>query len=102
MFCGPGGVGTPLRAGTLDDVFYGLLAAHMGCGVQGARDYSVHSFRSYLASAMLAANCSDAEIQMALRWSSAQSVATYKNVNMEMYGEAVADARAAYRCAGCK
>lgn len=85
LFCGPDGPGTPLRQHTADDVFHGLLGWHMR-SAEAARDYSIHSFRSYLASSMLAANFADAEIQAALRWSSLEALEVYKNTNMERYG----------------
>ena len=85
LFCGPAGVGSPLKQTTCDDVFQGLLSRHMGSAA-AAKDYSVHSMRSYLASAMMAARCTDAQIQAALRWSSAEALAIYKNANMSQYG----------------
>ena len=85
LFCGPSGFGSPLKQGTCDDVFHSLLGWHMGSG-SAAKDYSVHSFRSYLASSMMAARCSDSQIQAALRWSSVEALKEYKNANMEMYG----------------
>ena len=84
LFCGPGGVGTPLGHGTLDAVFQDLLGHRIGAAA--AKEYSIHSFRSYLASSMLAARCSDAEIMAALRWSSTEALAIYKNVNADTYG----------------
>ena len=38
-----------------DDMFYGLLAIALG-DKEAAKDYSVNSFRSFLASSMLAAD----------------------------------------------
>ena len=51
-----------------------------------ARQYTMHSWRAYLASAMLAAGCTDAQIQAALRWASADAVEIYKVANREQYG----------------
>ena len=85
LFCGTGGVGTPLSEGACDDMFYGLLAIALG-DKEAAKDYSVHSFRSFLASSMLAADCSDAQIQATLRWASAEALKEYKQVNAEVYG----------------
>ena len=65
--------------------FYGLLAIALG-DKEAAKDYSVHSFRSFLASSMLAADCSDAQIQATLRWASAEALKEYKQVNAEVYG----------------
>ena len=51
-----------------------------------AKEYSVHSFRSFLASSLLAAGCTDPQIQAALRWSSLEALQEYKVVNAEHYG----------------
>lgn len=50
-------------------------------------EYSIHSFRSFLASSMIAAKCTDAQVQAALRWASAEALAEYKQINAEVYGE---------------
>ena len=47
----------------------------------------MHSFRSYLASALLAAGCTDAQIQAALRWASAEALLIYKVIQREDYGD---------------
>lgn len=86
LFCGTSGVGSPLLQTTCDDVFQGLLAHHLK-SKEDAKKFSVHSFRSHLASSMLAAGCSDAEIMAALRWSTLESLQVYKNANPAQYGE---------------
>ena len=65
-------------------MFQGLLT-HLLRDAAEARRYSVHSFRSYLCSALFAAKCSDAQIMACLRWSTQESVEAYKNVNPEIY-----------------
>ena len=86
LFCGPIGVGSALTEGVCDDVFHGLLGDVLN-DKAAAKEYSVHSFRSFLASSMLAAKCTDAQIQAALRWASAEALAEYKQINAEHYGE---------------
>ena len=85
LFCGPDGVGTPLTQDTIDDVFHGLLTFVLGSRAD-AMKYSIHSFRSYLCSALFAAKCSDAEIMACLRWSTTESLEIYKNVDPARYG----------------
>jgi hypothetical protein len=51
-----------------------------------AKKYSIHGFRSYLASALLAAGCSGPEIQAALRWASDESLKVYQVIQRETYG----------------
>jgi len=85
LFCGEGGVGTPLRAAALDDVFHRLLAAVVG--PEQAKLYSVHSFRSFLCSSLMAAGCTDAQIQAAVRWASEDALKIYKVTNREAYGD---------------
>ena len=73
-------------ADAFDTIFHSLLltVAHAN-GVE-AKNYSPHSFRSYLASAMMAAGCQDSEIQAALRWSSEDALKIYKVPNAGVYG----------------
>jgi hypothetical protein len=84
LFCGPGGVGTPLKRSEIDDVFARLLQSAVG--PEEAAKYSMHSFRSYLASAMMAAGCSDSEIRAALRWASEDALLLYKRTEAATYG----------------
>ena len=85
LFCGPSGVGTPLRARAVDELFRRMLTHILGD--EGlARQYTMHSWRAYLASSMLAAGCSDAQIQAALRWASPDALEIYKVTNREAYG----------------
>ena len=96
LFCGPEGIGSPLTQGVCDDVFHSLLAISISANDEtgeegvpdtvGSKEYSVHSFRSFLASSMLAAGRTDGQIQAALRWASAEALAEYKMINKEVYG----------------
>ena len=52
----------------IEEAFEGLSTYVLGA--EEAKKYSLHSFRSYLACALMAAGCSDAQIQAALRWAS--------------------------------
>jgi len=85
LFCGAGSVlGTSLKADAFSTLIHRLLAFNLGA--EEAHKYSVHSFRSYLASAMVAAGCSDGEVQAALRWASEDALKVYKVANKEQYG----------------
>jgi len=85
LFCGAGSVlGTSLASDAFSTLIHRLLAFNLG--VEEAHKYSVHSFRSYLASAMVAAGCSDGEVQAALRWASEDALKVYKVSNKEQYG----------------
>ena len=86
LFCGPDGVGTPLRGAALDKLLHSLLTFVLGDAAL-AKKYSVHSFRSYLASALLAAGCTDGQIQAALRWASTEALLIYKVIQREDYGD---------------
>ena len=85
LFCGPDGVGTPLRSAALDELFFRMMSYVTGNEAQ-AKKYSIHGFRSYLASALLAAGCSGPEIQAALRWASDESLKVYQVIQRETYG----------------
>ena len=85
LFCGPSGVGSPLKASQIDDVFHRLLARVVDES-DDAKNYSMHSWRSFLASSLMAAGCSDAQIQAALRWASEDALKIYKVANHDVYG----------------
>ena len=70
----------------MDKLLFQLLTFVLGDAAL-AKKYSVHSFRSYLASALLAAGCTDAQIQAALRWASAEALLIYKVIQREDYGD---------------
>ena len=56
---------------------------------------TLHSFRRYLACALLAANASDAKICTLLRWRSAKSLAAYAALNDSAYASLIDAAAAA-------
>ena len=85
LFCGPSGACSALSEGVCDDMFHGLLGVVLNSKA-ASKDYSIHSFRSFLASSLIAAGCSDAQVQAALRWASAEALAEYKQINAEVYG----------------
>ena len=82
LFCGRGGWGTALTQSELTQDHHRLLRWVVG---EEAGDYSVHMYRAYLASALMAAGKSDAEIQVALRWASPEALQIYKIANVEQY-----------------
>ena len=86
LFCGVDGIGTPMRGPMIDLLFLQLMTFVLGDAAK-AKKYSLHSFRSYLASALLAAGCTDAQIQAALRWASAEALLIYKVIGREDYGD---------------
>ena len=60
------------------------LGARQQSGGKGVLDPLVPLF--LLASSMIAAKCTDAQVQAALRWASAEALAEYKQINAEVYG----------------
>ena len=84
LFCGTEGTGTPLREATVTEHMYRLIRWCVQDD-EKARMYSLHSFRSYLCSALMASGRTDAEIQLALRWASDDALRIYKVANVETY-----------------
>ena len=76
LFCGPDGVQQPLTGSKAVDTFERLKKAALPAAE--AATLTLHSYRAYLASALMAAGCSDAEIQALLRWASVASLASCK------------------------
>lgn len=66
-------------------IFHGLIKYVLGGDEAEASLYSMHSWRRYLASAMMLADGTDAQIQAALRWASAEALEIYKVVEPEVY-----------------
>ena len=96
LFCGTEGVGSALRQKALDEFFHGALRWILPKeGERKPTDYSIHSFRSYLASALMATGRSDAEIQIALRWASTEALRIYKVTNAEQYARWLHEAESA-------
>ena len=84
LFCDSEGAGVPLREKTITEHFYRLVRWCVQDDDK-AKMYSIHSFRSYLCSALMASGRSDAEIQLALRWASDDALRIYKVANVETY-----------------
>ena len=85
LFCGPDGVHQPLTGSRAVDTFDRLKKAALP--EEEAKTLTLHSYRAYLASALMAAGCSDAQIQAMLRWASPASLASYKQINDVAYGD---------------
>ena len=64
----------------------------IGVPVQQIKCYSFHSFRIFLACALLARGASDSMIQAMLRWQSPQSLRVYARINASQYGSVIMDA----------
>lgn len=85
------GRGLPLRHHRLDPRLHAMLATLMPAGE--THKYSWHSFRSWLACALLALKkpdgtptCSDGTIQCLLRWRSPEALRMYARLNPAEYG----------------
>ena len=85
LFCGVGGVGTPALKPHLDNIFARMIEYIVG--KEEAKMYSMHSWRSFLASSMAAAGIDDASIQAALRWASTEALAEYKKTEPKVAGD---------------
>ena len=57
----------------------------IGVPPERVKDYTPHSWRIYLCNALAAQNCSDSEIQAALRWASVDALNTYRLTSAETY-----------------
>ena len=75
----------------LDDIFHTLLRLS-GVPEDRIKHYSMHSWRIYLACALLAAGASHATIQALLRWRSEEALKLYARINDEVYAENLARA----------
>jgi len=91
LFCDREGIGSALREDTLTETFFRWVRWCTRSDEE-ARRYSIHSFRSYLCSALMASGRSDAEIQLALRWASDDALKIYKVANVETYASWLHDA----------
>jgi len=80
--------GTPLRSTEVDARFKRCLA-DAGVASRGAKRYSPHSFRRYLACALRASGAADATIQALLRWKSPESLKLYSLLNDAAYADLV-------------
>lgn len=75
--------GLPFVAGGLDRLLHDLLCRHLSPAVAGL--YSWHSMRIFLATAMLAAGCSRAQIQAVCRWQTEESLNIYAILGADHY-----------------
>ena len=64
----------------------------IGVPAQQIKCYSFHSFRIFLACALLARGASDSMIQAMLRWQTPQSLRVYARINASQYGSVIEDA----------
>ena len=87
------GTGKAFSHGALDALLHGLLRLWMSA--EEAARYSWHSFRSFLACALLAAGKDAATIQCLLRWKTAEALSLYARINPGTYGGHIADAMGA-------
>jgi len=85
LFVGPDGARQPWRHNQLNAIFKKMLTFIVGA--ERAACYSMHSFRSYLACALLKAGASHATILAMLRWRSEDSLLLYARMNDEQYCE---------------
>ena len=76
--------GGPLRKANVDDHFKRWIKLPAVAGAQAAR-YSVHSFRSYLATALAESGASTSRIQAMLRWASDDAVNIYNRTTEAEY-----------------
>ena len=77
--------GGPWRHGQLNTVFHHLLVRVVG--PERAQFYSMHSWRIYLACALLAAGASAGTIQGMLRWRSDDALKIYARINDSKYAD---------------
>ena len=76
--------GGPLRKANVDDHFKRWIKLPAVAGAQASR-YSVHSFRSYLATALAESGASTSRIQAMLRWASDDAVNIYNRTTEAEY-----------------
>ena len=83
------GAGVPLRRNNVSKHFDAWMAA-IGAARRwepgASKQFSVHSFRVHLATAICAAGASDARIQSMLRWATVDALNCYKQTGVEEYG----------------
>ena len=74
---------SPWRHGALNAIFYAMMVLVVGQARAGF--YSMHSWRIYLACALLAAGASNGTIQTMLRWRSDDALKIYARINDDKY-----------------
>ena len=78
--------GAALRQSTLVDLLRDMLTSeHVGMAEEDAKRYTWHSFRIYLACALLAAGAEAQVIQCILRWKTDAALRLYARINAEVY-----------------
>jgi len=82
--------GAPLTGHFLDRLLHGLLLRHFPESV--AKNYSWHSCRIWLATALLASGASRAQIQALCRWQTDESLNIYACLGAEQYSRLLAGA----------
>ena len=82
------------KGDALARIFHDILIA-VGLTEEQASKLSMHSWRIYLACALLDAGASDATIQMMLRWRSTEALRIYARMNDATYSKWLSQASAA-------
>ena len=82
LFVSP--TGSAWTHAALNKVFFKMLSALVGAEKAGR--YSIHSFRIYLACALLAAGASNGTIQTMLRWKSEDALRIYARISEAAQG----------------
>ena len=82
--------GAPFTGHFLDRLLHGLLLRHFPESV--AKNYSWHSCRIWLATALLASGASRAQIQALCRWQTDESLNVYACLGAEQYSRLLAGA----------
>ena len=78
-------IGKPWVSGQLATIF--ALMVQTVVGIEAAKVYTVHSFRIYLACALLEAGASAGTIQCMLRWRSDDALRIYARINDYKYAD---------------
>ena len=77
--------GSPWRHKQLSSIFHSMLVVLIG--EDAAKNFSIHSFRIYLACALLAAGASHGTICAMLRWRSDDALRIYARINDDRYAD---------------
>ena len=77
--------GSPWRHATLVHIFNSMMTILVGA--EAATNYSIHSFRIYLACALLSAGASHGTICAMLRWRSDDALKIYARINDDKYAD---------------
>ena len=85
--------GKPLTTNRMKSTLYHMLKVFLP--EKMARLFTWHSFRSYLATAMLAAGATNPEIQAVLRWQTEESLQAYARMGADTQTDLIAQAQLA-------